>query len=73
MGQETHIGVSWVDWPLARKHVHQVLLLEKIERFGCQVEFLYRPMECVNDLETPSGIGKDRHAESRGWCRHGRR
>jgi len=29
---------------LARKYVHQVLLLEELERFGCTVEFLDRPM-----------------------------
>ena len=29
---------------LARKYVHQVLLLEELERFGCLVEFLDRPM-----------------------------
>ena len=29
---------------LARKYVHQVLLLEERERFGCLVEFLDRPM-----------------------------
>jgi site-specific DNA recombinase len=29
---------------LARKYVHQVLLLEELERFGCVVEFLDRPM-----------------------------
>ena len=33
---------------LARKYVHQVLLLEELERYGCQVEFLERPM-----TETP--------------------
>lgn len=25
---------------LARKYVHQVLLIEELERYGCQVEFL---------------------------------
>jgi len=29
---------------LARKYVHQVLLIEELERRGCQVEFLDRPM-----------------------------
>jgi site-specific DNA recombinase len=29
---------------LARKYVHQVLVLEELERFGCMVEFLDRPM-----------------------------
>lgn len=29
---------------LARNYVHQVLLLEELQRFGCQVEFLDRPM-----------------------------
>src|ERR1044071_537487 len=29
---------------LARNYVHQVLLLEELERYGCQVEFLERPM-----------------------------
>src|SRR5262245_50642067 len=29
---------------LARKYVHQVLLLEELERYGWQVEFLDRPM-----------------------------
>lgn len=29
---------------LARKYVHQVLLLEELERSGCVVEFLDRPM-----------------------------
>jgi len=29
---------------LARKYVHQVLIIEELERRGCQVEFLDRPM-----------------------------
>jgi len=29
---------------LARKYVHQVLLIEELERYGCLVEFLDRPM-----------------------------
>jgi len=29
---------------LARKYIHQVLLLEELERHGCRVEFLERPM-----------------------------
>ncbi len=29
---------------LARKYVHQVLLIEELERCGCRVEFLDRPM-----------------------------
>ena len=29
---------------LARKYVHQVLVLEELEQLGCQVEFLDRPM-----------------------------
>jgi site-specific DNA recombinase len=29
---------------LARKYVHQMLLLEEFERYGCQIEFLDRPM-----------------------------
>ncbi len=29
---------------LARKYVHQVLLIEELERSGCLVEFLERPM-----------------------------
>jgi site-specific DNA recombinase len=29
---------------LARNYVHQMLLLEELQRFGCQVEFLERPM-----------------------------
>lgn len=29
---------------LARKYVHQVLLIEEMEQAGCQVEFLDRPM-----------------------------
>jgi site-specific DNA recombinase len=29
---------------LARKYVHQMILLEEFARFGCQVEFLDRPM-----------------------------
>src|SRR5215207_1484922 len=29
---------------LARNYVHQVLLLEELQRYGCQVEFLDRPM-----------------------------
>jgi site-specific DNA recombinase len=29
---------------LARSYVHQVLLLDELERHGCQVEFLERPM-----------------------------
>ena len=29
---------------LARKYVHQVLLIEEFERAGCQIEFLDRPM-----------------------------
>lgn len=29
---------------LARKYVHQVLLIEELEQHGCRVEFLERPM-----------------------------
>jgi site-specific DNA recombinase len=29
---------------LARKYLHQMLLLEEFEKYGCQVEFLDRPM-----------------------------
>lgn len=29
---------------LARKYVHQVLLIEEFEKYGCTVEFLERPM-----------------------------
>src|SRR5690348_15610129 len=29
---------------LARNYVHQMLLLEEMERYGCQVDFLERPM-----------------------------
>lgn len=29
---------------LARKYVHQVLLIEELERVGCQIEFLDHPM-----------------------------
>ena len=29
---------------LARNYVHQVLLLEELEKYGCRVEFLDRPM-----------------------------
>src|SRR6185436_9538906 len=29
---------------LARNYVHQMILLEEFARFGCQVEFLDRPM-----------------------------
>ncbi|HEY6074198.1 MAG TPA: recombinase family protein, partial [Anaerolineales bacterium] len=29
---------------LARKYVHQVLLIEELERYGCEVAFLDRPM-----------------------------
>ncbi len=29
---------------LARNYVHQMILLEEWTRFGCQVEFLDRPM-----------------------------
>lgn len=29
---------------LARKYVHQMILLEEFARFGCQIEFLDRPM-----------------------------
>lgn len=29
---------------LARSYVHQVLLLEELEQYGCKVEFLERPM-----------------------------
>jgi site-specific DNA recombinase len=31
---------------LARNYVHQMLLLEELERGGCRVEFLDRPMRC---------------------------
>lgn len=36
----------WVTDPdrLARNYVHQMVLLEELERFGCQVEFLEHPM-----------------------------
>jgi site-specific DNA recombinase len=29
---------------LARKYIHQVLLIEELEKGGCQVEFVERPM-----------------------------
>jgi site-specific DNA recombinase len=38
-----HVLVTAPD-RLARKYVHQVLLIEELERTGCQVEFLDRPM-----------------------------
>ena len=38
-----HVFITAPD-RLARKYVHQVLLLEELERFGCLVEFLDRPM-----------------------------
>ena len=41
--QVEHVLITAPD-RLARKYVHQVLLLEELERFGCVVEFLDRPM-----------------------------
>jgi len=34
---------------LARKYVHQVMLIEELEQHGCQVEFLDRPMSQTPD------------------------
>lgn len=42
-GQINHVLMTAPD-RLSRKYVHQVLLLEELERFGCVVEFLDRPM-----------------------------
>ncbi len=39
----THVLVTDPD-RLARKYVHQVLLIEELERTGCQVQFVERPM-----------------------------
>lgn len=42
-GAFTHVLVTDPD-RLARKYVHQVLLIEELERTGCQVLFVERPM-----------------------------
>ena len=42
-GKVTRLFITEPD-RLARKYVHQVLLLEELERGGCAVEFLDRPM-----------------------------
>src|SRR4051812_7694933 len=42
-GELDHVLVTAPD-RLARNYVHQVLLLEEFERYGCAVEFLERPM-----------------------------
>ena len=41
-----HFGLVLITAPdrLARKYVHQVLLLEEFKQVGCQVAFLDRPM-----------------------------
>lgn len=42
-GEIAHLLITDPD-RLARKYVHQMILLEEFERFGCQVEFLDHPM-----------------------------
>ena len=42
--REVDIVLITVPDRLARKYVHQVLLIEEMESFGCKVEFLDRPM-----------------------------
>jgi len=42
-GDVTHLLITDPD-RLARKYVHQMVLLEEFARLGCQVEFLDRPM-----------------------------
>ena len=42
-GAFTHVLVTDPD-RRARKYVHQVLLIEELERTGCQVQFVERPM-----------------------------
>lgn len=46
-GEFDHVIITAPD-RLARNYVHQVLLLEELEKYGCKVEFLDRPM-----AETP--------------------
>src|SRR5256885_11580844 len=51
---------------LARKYVHQMLLLEELERAGCRVEFVDRPMsqdphdqrseEHTSELQSPCNL-----------------
>jgi site-specific DNA recombinase len=42
-GSATHVLVTAPD-RLARKYVHQVLLIEELAQAGCQVQFVERPM-----------------------------
>jgi site-specific DNA recombinase len=42
-GSATHLLVTAPD-RLARKYVHQVLLIEELAQAGCQVQFVERPM-----------------------------
>jgi len=42
-GEVTHVLITDPD-RLARKYVHQMLLLEEFAHYGCQIEFLDRPM-----------------------------
>jgi site-specific DNA recombinase len=43
LGQFSSVLITAPD-RLARKYVHQVLLIEELKQVGCQVEFLDRPM-----------------------------
>jgi len=42
--RELDLVLSTAPDRLARNYVHQVLLLEELEKYGCQVQFLDRPM-----------------------------
>ena len=42
--RELNLVLSTAPDRLARNYVHQVLLLEELEKYGCQVQFLDRPM-----------------------------
>ena len=42
---------------LARNYVHQVLLLEELQRLGCEVVFLDRPMSKIRTINCCSRSG----------------
>ena len=62
---------------LARKYVHQMLLLEEFERRGCEVEFLDRPLShAPHDqllLQVRGAVAEDDRAVIAERLRRGRR
>jgi site-specific DNA recombinase len=62
---------------LARKYVHQMLLLEEFERRGCEVEFLDRPLShAPHDqllLQVRGAVAEDDRAVMAERLRRGRR